>query len=104
MAADFVQYVATVHALDRFEERWPDEAGDDVEMATIMQSEVEAALREGRHARMFPRRMNGSMTIRPVVTPGTECVWTPDMARGYVISDRGRVVHIVTAVPGDGIA
>lgn len=98
-----VRYHVTVHALDRFEQRWPDEVGDDdEEMARVMQREVEDAISAGRTGRNFPRRMHGSIPSR--YTGGTSCAWTEDFSRGYVISDGGSNVHIVTAVQGDGIA
>lgn len=92
------QYVATMHALERFEERLPELADDDLERARIMQEDVEAALRAGRVAPTFPRQFSGSASAVVRRIAGQECVWTDDLARGYLISDNGRSVTIITVL------
>lgn len=92
------EYVATMHALQRFEERLPELADADVDRARIMAEDVESALRAGRVAPVFPREFSGVSYGVVKVVAGQECVWTEDYARGYMIEDVGRRVTIITVL------
>jgi hypothetical protein len=92
------QYVATIHALKRFEQRLPHLADDDEDRARLMHEDVESGLRAGRVASTFPRQFSGRDYLVERRAPGQECVWTEDLARGYLISDNGRSVTIITVL------
>jgi len=94
-----VRYVISGHALERFEERYPElVGGDDNETARLIQAEVEEALRAGRVSHVLPREMWGYTRERAVNREGGEFVWTAARDRGYAICDRGDEVVVTTAL------
>ena len=97
-AADFV---VTIHALERMEERFPAIADErtDEEVGVFIQSEVNDALEAGRYGSTVPIELapHGADSWRQR-NPGAYGVWDREKTRGYIVvedPDEGMVVLTV---------
>ncbi len=91
-------FTITAHALERFEERFPDLYEDDEQAANLIHKESESALDEGRASAVAPLELANFDLSRWTFNKNKGLVvWTPDKTRGYVVidSDDGQVVTTV---------
>ena len=90
-----VRYEILAHALERLEERFPNEYPDtDLEAGQLIQQEVEAGLAQGRWGRVVP----DGFCLEGPNRWTDEFVWTPSGRRCYVIQDFGSKVKVITTL------
>jgi hypothetical protein len=98
-------FIVTVHALDRMEERCPSiaEGKDDLEIASFIQNEVLDALEAGRRARVPPIELSPNDVNIDRSTKGGETCWTPHKERGYIFREEesGAITVMTVLVGGD---
>jgi hypothetical protein len=83
-------FVATIHALERFEQRFPELAKtmSDAGQAELMRGEVMDALDAGRHGMVPPVELSARAVERwQHRRPGGYVAWTKDKSRGYVLQE-----------------
>jgi hypothetical protein len=99
-AADFV---VTIHALERMEERFPDLIGgmDDRSLGEFIHGEVMDALEAGRQAKMAPLELAPHGMRRWVsAKKDSYVVWNEDKLRGYVMQDADEGLLVLTVLTG----
>ena len=98
MASD--DFVVTIHALLRFEERIQRGLSDQ-EMAAVIHDDVMDALCDGRHGYVPPLELANNALERTVKF-GTDSfyAWTRDKSRGYVLRDDPDGLHVMTVLRG----
>ena len=94
-------FIVTIHALERFEERFPkiSKSLTDRELGEFIHSEVMEALDAGRQAKMPPIELAPYKTeywIRK--EPGSSYVWNEDKMRGYAIVEDPKEGTLVATV------
>jgi hypothetical protein len=97
-------FVVTIHALERMEERFTDtvEGLDDETQAQLIHAEVHDALEAGRHSTVPPIELSARSNERwEARTSGSYYVWTQDKTRGYlVVDDPEEGMVILTVIVG----
>lgn len=96
VAGDFV---ITVHALERFQERFPELWDNDPDTGELIHRECLDALNEGRTGNVAPLEL---AHYDPVKWQAGKCyyAWTPDKQRGYAIADSDGDAIVVTVLKG----
>jgi hypothetical protein len=92
-------FVITAHALDRFEERFPDLWTDDNGAAHLIHEECDAALAEGRASWVAPLELAHNDLDRWEAGKGL-VVWTPGKERGYVLLETEEGMLVTTVLQG----
>ena len=89
-------FVVSAHAMERFEERFPELWTSDEDAAYLIHGECEDALTEGRASFIAPLELANNDLDRWEAGKGL-VVWVPDKTRGYVLleSDEGLLVTTV---------
>ena len=98
-------FVVTIHALERMEERFPEltKGMSDGEQAKLMQEEVMGALEAGRYGSVPPVELAARSIDRwEHRKQGGYVSWTQDKVRGYVLQedDREKLI-MVTVIAGE---
>ena len=98
-------FVVTIHALERMEERFPEitNTRTDEEVGIFIQSEVHDALDSGRHNSTVPIELapHGGDSWRQR-NPGAYGVWNREKTRGYiVVEDEDEGMLVLTVLVGD---
>ena len=94
-------FVVTIHALERMEERFTDTVADldDVAQAQLIHAEVHDALEAGRHSTVPPIELSARATDRWMYRKqGGYVAWTQDKGRGYVLQEQAEEGLIVLTV------
>ena len=99
-------FVVTIHALERMEERFPQlvEKMSDTGQAELIHKEVMDALDSGRHGMVPPLELAARATDRwEHRRQGGYVAWTQDKGRGYVLQEHAEEGLIVlTVLTGEG--
>lgn len=98
-------FVVTIHALERMEERFPDivETRTDEEVGLFIQSEVHDALDSGRYGPTVPIELAPHGVDRwRQRNPGAYGVWDREKTRGYiVVEDQEEGMLVLTVLVGE---
>ena len=98
-------FVVTIHALERMEERFPELSGgmSDRQQAELMQREVMDALDGGRYGCVPPIELAARAIDRwEHQAPGGYVAWTQKKDRGYVLQEEGETgLTVVTVISGE---
>lgn len=94
--------IITIHALERIEERWPriTIGLTDLEVARLIQDEVNDALVAGRCHHSCPLELANTNLARWRVEKNIQFVWTKNKERGYVIAEREEGIVVLTTLIG----
>lgn len=92
-------FIVSAHALDRFEERFPDLWTDDEEVARFIHLEVCDALDAGRASFVPPVELATTDLDRWEAGKGLTA-WTPLKTRGYVLLESEEGMLVVTVLRG----
>lgn len=105
MALSCDDFIVTIHALERFHERFPDlaEPRTDREQGELIHKEVMAALDAGRHAKVPPIELACHGAERwEQRNPGAYIVWNEGKTRGYaVVEDEKEGMLVLTVLVGE---
>lgn len=96
-------FIVTVHALQRFEERFPElvEGLNDQQTGRLIYDEAMEALDQGRRASVPPLELAPSGRDRWIANKKDALtVWVPDKMRGYVLLDVAEGTLVVTTLVG----
>ncbi len=98
-------FVVTIHALERFQERFPElaETRTDRKQGELIHGEVMDALDAGRHAKVPPIELACHGAERwEQRNPGAYVVWNADKGRGYaIIEDDEEGMLVMTVLVGE---
>lgn len=92
-------FIVTAHALDRFQERFPDLYKDDQQAATLIHEECDDALVNGRASFVPPLELALNDLDRWEAGKGLT-VWTPSKERGYVLLETEDGLLVATVLIG----
>lgn len=95
-ASDFI---VTVHALERFQERFPGLWTNDADIGMLIYHETMDALNEGRVANVAPLEFANHDLSRWVAAK-SKIVWVPLKTRGYVLVDGYDGMTVATVLVG----
>jgi hypothetical protein len=97
-------FVVTIHAFERLEQRFPDLVSNmsDRDQAKLVHREVMDAIDSGRHGRVPPLELSSKIGDRWMVREqNTFFVWTQDKKRGYLMrEDPDEGLLVVTVIFG----
>ena len=100
--SDSHDFIVTVHALDRFQERFPEYAAfnDDLQ-AQVIYEEVMEAFEAGRASGVAPAELAplNHHGWKPAAK-GCSYVWNKDKERGYVLQRVGTDLLVLTVLTG----
>jgi len=92
-------FIISIHALERFEERFPAIQLDDNDKGALIHREVMDALDAGRHSTVPPIELSARATDRWMYRKqGGYVAWTQDKGRGYVLQEQAEEGLIVLTV------
>jgi hypothetical protein len=92
-------FVVSVHALERFEERFPEEWSNDAGVGQLIHRETMDALEAGRVSSIPPLEFADNDISRWNARK-SKIVWVPDKTRGYVIVDGYEGMTVATVLTG----
>ena len=92
-------FIVSAHALDRFQERFPDLYENDQQAAELMHQECEEALVQGRASFVPPLELALNDLDRWEAGKGLT-VWTPSKERGYVLLESPEGMLVATVLIG----
>lgn len=92
-------FVISVHALERFQERFPTLWTNDDDVGLLMYHESMDALNEGRVASVPPLELANDDLSRWGAGK-SKIVWTPNKTRGYVLVDGVDGLTVATVLIG----
>jgi hypothetical protein len=92
-------FIVSAHALDRFQERFPDLYENDQQAASFMHEECDDALVNGRASFVPPLELALNDLDRWEAGKGLT-VWTPSKERGYVLLESGDGMLVATVLIG----
>lgn len=92
-------FVVSVHALDRFEERFPEEWSNDGEVGETIYHETMEALEAGRVSSIAPLEFADNDIAR-WGDRKSKIVWNQAKTRGYVIVDGYEGMTVATVLVG----
>lgn len=96
---DSADFIVSAHALERFEERFPELWTDEQEVANLIHGECEEALTEGRASWVPPLELANNDLDRWQAGKGLN-VWTIDKSRGYVLLESPEGMLVTTVLKG----
>jgi len=91
--------VVSVHALDRFEERFPEEWASDRDVGQLIYQETMEAFEAGRVSHIPPLEFADNDISRWNARK-SKIVWVPEKTRGYVIVDGYEGMTVATVLVG----
>lgn len=97
--SDADDFVVSIHALERFEERFPDEWSNDHDVGQTIYAETMDAFESGRVATMPPLEFADN-DITLWADRKSKIAWTPDKMRGYVIVEGYEGMTVATVLLG----
>ena len=97
--SDADNFVISIHALERFEERFPEEWSNDEDVGQTIYSEAMGAFESGRISSIPPLEFADN-DINLWSDRRSKIVWTPDKSRGYVIIDGYEGMTVATVLKG----
>ena len=97
---DAEDFVISIHALERFEERFPEEWSNDNDVGKTIYSETMDAFTAGRTSKLAPLEFADNDIARWSDRNST-IVWTPAKTRGYVIVDGYEGMTVATVLKGE---
>lgn len=92
-------FVISIHALDRFEERFPDIWVDDDETGRLIYEETMDALDAGRVASVPPIELS-TYDLGRWGAGKARVAWVPDKSRGYVLIETESGQTVATVLEG----
>lgn len=92
-------FIVSAHALDRFQERFPDLYKNDQQAASLMHEECDDAMVHGRASYVPPLELALNDLDRWEAGKGLT-VWTPSKDRGYVLLESEDGLLIATVLVG----
>jgi len=96
---DAEDFVISIHALERFEERFPEEWSNDDDVGKTIYAEAMDAFEAGRRSTLPPLEFADNDISRWADRKST-IVWTPSKRRGYVIVDGYEGMTVATVLLG----
>lgn len=97
--ADNDPFVVSVHALERFEERFPEIWNNDNDVGMLIYQETMDALTEGRVASVPPLELAANDITRWQAA-NSRIAWVPEKSRGYVLVDGYDGMTVATVLTG----
>ena len=101
--SDGDDFVVSIHALERFEERFPDEWSNDQDVGQTIYDETMDAFAAGRMSTLPPLEFADN-DISLWADRKSKIVWTPTKERGYVIVDGYEGMTVATVLVGQSTA
>jgi hypothetical protein len=92
-------FVISVHALERFQERFPSLWTNDDDIGKQIYDETMDAIKEGRIASIPPLEFANHDLARWLVSK-SKIVWTPNKRRGYVLVEGNDGMTVATVLVG----
>jgi hypothetical protein len=92
-------FVISVHALDRFEERFPEDWTNDGDTGLLIYQEVIDAINGGRVGSVAPLELADN-DLSQWVARKSRIAWVPNKSRGYVIVDDSGEMMVATVLVG----
>lgn len=92
-------FIVSVHALERFQERFPSLWTNDDDVGMLIYNEVMDAMSEGRIASVAPIEF-ANYDIDRWVAGRSKIVWVPLKTRGYVLVDGYDGMTVATVLVG----
>ena len=96
VGADFI---ISIHALERFEERFPSLWTDDDDIGNLIYRETMDALNEGRVGSVPPLELANN-DLERWVSGKSKIAWVPDKTRGYVLVEGEDGMTVATVLVG----
>lgn len=97
--AQVEDFIISVHALERFEERFPTLWTNDEDVGMLIYNETMDAITEGRIASVAPIEF-ANHDIDRWVAGKSKIVWVPMKTRGYVLIDGYGGMTVATVLVG----
>lgn len=92
-------FIISIHALERFEERFPEDWSNDADVGQTIYDEAMDALEAGRTSTIPPLEFADN-DIALWSDRKSRIVWTPGKERGYVIVDGYEGMTVATVLKG----
>jgi len=92
-------FIISIHALERFEERFPEIWTNDDDIGNLIYRETMDALDEGRVGSVPPLELANN-DLERWVSGKSKIAWVPEKTRGYVLVDGDDGLTVATVLVG----